>query len=63
MRMFVLGLLLASALDAQCVMCREAAASQKTAAIEALNSGIVALAIPLAGALVFFGRLLRRYSA
>jgi len=62
MRLVALVLLFVYVLDAQCVMCREAAASQKDAAISALNSGIVALAVPLAGALVFVGRLLRRYS-
>ncbi len=46
----------------QCVMCREAAASQNQAAITALNGGILVLLIPLAAALIGMGRLLRRYA-
>jgi|GEM_PF-2678132 len=57
-----IGLIGVGSLGAQCVMCREAAASQQSAALEAFQSGIVALAIPLAAGLLFVGRLLRRYS-
>ena len=46
----------------QCVMCREAAASQNQAAIAALNLGILVLLIPLAAALIGMGRLLRRFA-
>ena len=48
---------------AQCVMCREAAASQKASAVAALNSGILLLGLPVAVALFGIGRMLKRYGS
>ena len=42
----ILGLVLSSPLWGQCVMCRESARHQRAAAVNALNKGILVLAIP-----------------
>ncbi len=42
----ILGLVLSSPLWGQCVMCRESARNQRAETINALNKGILVLAIP-----------------
>jgi hypothetical protein len=42
----MLGLILSSPLWGQCVMCRESAKFTRSATIDALNKGILVLAIP-----------------
>jgi ABC-type glycerol-3-phosphate transport system permease component len=55
-RAALLFLLLAAPALPQCVMCREAAKSQKEQAIAALNAGILLLGAPPAVVLFLFGR-------
>ena len=57
----LLLLVLSSPVWAQCAMCREAAASQQAEAIEALNLGIVLLAIPPAAILIGIGCVTYRH--
>ena len=42
----ILGLVLSSPLWGQCAMCRESARQQRAEAVNALNKGILVLAIP-----------------
>jgi len=52
-----LSLALAAPVWAQCAMCREAAGSQKAAAILALNKGIILLGVPPVAILLGIGWL------
>jgi hypothetical protein len=55
------GLILCAPLAAQCAMCKETASYQRQEAIEALNRGIIVLAIPPASIIVGMVCLTYRY--
>ena len=46
---------------AQCVMCREAAASQRAEAVAALNAGILLLGVALIVVFLGIGRMILRW--
>ncbi len=57
----ILGLILSSPVWGQCVMCRESAKYQRAETIEALNKGILILAIPPVAIAVGIGLVTYRY--
>jgi hypothetical protein len=57
----VLGLILGAPLGAQCAMCRESAGFQRDEAINALQRGIIVLAIPPTAIIIGLACLTYRY--